>query len=215
MNILRHEDKVYHLDAEEFLEDFEEWDEDFAKEMAPRAKISGELTARHWEVINFIRTVFQTEGRCPLIYETCRVTKFDLATFEALFPTGHLRGACRLAGISYKEACVGRRCQDSAHAISLDKIYQVNALGFLIDPYQWDRQFAELKACELKMPDHLTEEHWQIIEYLRASYKKNYSAPSIFETCRDNEVTLDDMERLFPDGFRCGAVKIAGLRTIE
>jgi len=217
MNELKYKDKSYQLDTDDFLMDFSQWDEDFARELAVRTKIKGGLTKEHWDVISFIRRVFNEEGRCPLIYETCRINKLSLRDFEELFPTGYLRGACKLAGITYKEGFIGHSCAgraaEHAPASSLDKIYQVNALGFLINPYDWDKQFAELKAFELKMPDHLTEPHWQIIYYLRDYYKSNYAVPTIFETCRANDLTLAELERLFPDGYHRGAIKIAGLRV--
>jgi tRNA 2-thiouridine synthesizing protein E len=65
----------------------------------------------------------------------------------------------------------------------------------------------------MKMPQILGEEHWRIIHYLRKSYRKNKTIPTVFETCKDNRIDLADLERLFPDGYHRGAVKIAGLRV--
>lgn len=217
MTMLTFKDKSYQLDEEGFLLEFEHWDRDFPTAMAPRVKISNGLTAEHWEVINYIRDTFAQEGRCPLIYETCRAVGLNLKLFEELFPAGYLRGACKLAGITYTEGFMGRPADAAASpgvdAAQLDRVYQVNAVGFLVNPYDWDRQFAELKAFELKMPAHLTDEHWQVIYYLRDFYKKNYSVPTIYQTCEANKLELEDLERLFPDGYHRGAVKIAGLRV--
>lgn len=217
MNILKCDDKAFLLDDQGFLLDFEQWDEDFAREMAPRIKITDGLSEEHWKLIRYIRRVFVEEGRCPLIYETCRTNKLGLNDFEELFPAGYLRGLCKLAGITYKEGFIGQSMAsnetENNHSSTMDKLYQVNAMGFLVNPYDWDKQFAEYKAFELKMPDHLTEEHWQIIYYLREHYRKNYAVPSIFETCKANNLTLETLERLFPDGYHRGAVKVAGLRV--
>jgi tRNA 2-thiouridine synthesizing protein E len=217
MNSLKVNDKTYQLDADEFLMDFSQWDKDFANEIAVRVKIPDGLTGEHWDVIDYIRRIFEEEKRCPLIYETCRVNRLSLKDFEDLFPSGYLRGACKLAGITYKEGFIGHsfagRKVEYASAKAMDKYYQVNGLGFLVNPYDWDEHFAELKAFELKMPEHLTDNHWQIIYYLRDYYKTNFVVPTIFVTCRENNLSLDELERLFPDGYHRGAIKIAGLRV--
>lgn len=217
MSVLNCNDKSYELDSEGFLVDFELWDEDFADALGPRVKIANRLTDKHWDVIRYIRRIFEAECRCPLIYETCRANGLNLASFKNLFPTGYLRGACRLAGITYVEGYIGRICEGTVIGTAgwkeVNKVYPVNGFGFLVDAYLWDRQFAELKAFELKMPDHLTDDHWQVIRFLRDYYDKNYRVPSIYETCEANDLELEDLEKLFPDGYHRGAVKIAGLRA--
>ena len=44
--------------------------------------------------------------------------------------------------------------------------------------------------------------------------KKPVLSRTAYETCADNEVEIEDLERLFPDGYHRGAVKISGLRVI-
>ena len=60
----------------------------------------------------------------------------------------------------------------------------------------------------------LTDKHWQIINFLRKSFEKNNMVPTIYETCEANGIDLEELEKLFPDGYHRGAVKIAGLRVI-
>jgi TusE/DsrC/DsvC family sulfur relay protein len=216
MTTFRFDDKTYEVDPEGFLLDSARWDEDFALGMAPRVKIHDGLTERHWCVIKFIRACFEQTCECPVIYRACRIAEIDLAEFERLFPTGFLRGACKLAGLTYKEGLLGHAVLAEAVddvGLIIDKVYRVDARGYLTDPYDWDRQFALFKAFELKMSQPLTEEHWQIIHFLRDSYTRGYTVPSIFEACRVNGIGLDDLERLFPDGYYRSAVKIAGLRV--
>jgi tRNA 2-thiouridine synthesizing protein E len=38
------------------------------------------------------------------------------------------------------------------------------------------------------------------------------SYPSVTETCEVNDLDIEELEQLFPDGYHRGAVKIAGLR---
>jgi tRNA 2-thiouridine synthesizing protein E len=74
-----------------------------------------------------------------------------------------------------------------------------------------DENFALHKAEEMKMKEGLTDKHWKVIRFLRESFQKNGEVPNVFQTCEANQIELDELERLFPDGYHRGAVKIAGL----
>jgi tRNA 2-thiouridine synthesizing protein E len=65
----------------------------------------------------------------------------------------------------------------------------------------------------MKMREGLTDKHWRIIRFLREHFRKNSVVPTLFETCEMNQIELDELETLFPDGYHRGAVKIAGLRA--
>ncbi len=208
--------RTYEVDTEDFLASFEEWDENFARGMAPRAGIIGGLSDEHWRVIRFIRDAVTRTGRCPLVYETCRTNRLHLVELKRLFPSGYLRGACKLAGVTYKESYLDQSwAEDLAERVTtetLDKVYEVNVRGFLVNPFAWDERFALYKAWEMKMP-RLTERHWKIIRFLRQSFEEKNLVPTIYETCEANGVEIDELERLFPDGYHRGAVKLAGLRV--
>jgi tRNA 2-thiouridine synthesizing protein E len=60
----------------------------------------------------------------------------------------------------------------------------------------------------------LSEDHWRIISYLRERFEMTGSVPSVHETCEANQVGLDELERLFPEGYHRCAVRIAGLRVL-
>ncbi|MDP8227955.1 MAG: TusE/DsrC/DsvC family sulfur relay protein, partial [Candidatus Electryoneaceae bacterium] len=70
MELFHYMDKEYEVDSGGFLLDFDRWDEDFAKGMAPNSQITGDLTEPHWNVIRFIRDTFKELGKCPLVYQT-------------------------------------------------------------------------------------------------------------------------------------------------
>jgi tRNA 2-thiouridine synthesizing protein E len=212
--------KIFNVDAEGFLLDYEQWDENFAAAMAAEVKIPGGLTPEHWNVIRFIRNAFSQTGTCPLVYQTCKANGLRLRDLKRLFPTGYLRGACRLAGITYKERTVnyyGEKAPEFRAEIAGptlgEKVYGVNIQGFLVDPSQWDENFAIHKAQEMKVGEGLTAGHWKIIHFLRDYFQKNSLVPTVYETCEANQIELDELERLFPDGYHRGAVKIAGLRA--
>lgn len=216
MGIFKFGNKSYTVDTEEFLSDYNEWDEDFARGMAPKVGIIGGLSEDHWKIIYFIRDTFKKTGKCPLVYETCRMNRLHLEELKKLFPAGYLRGACKLTGITYKEGYLDQAgLEELAERITSppqEKSYEIDSRGFLVNPSDWDEGFAALKAYEMKMPK-LTEKHWTIIQFLRKSFEKNNLVPTVYETCEVNGIELDELEKLFPDGYHRGAVKVAGLRV--
>jgi tRNA 2-thiouridine synthesizing protein E len=216
MSTVAFANKNYAVDEDEYLLDFNTWDKDFARAIAPKVGIISGLTEDHWRIISFIRDYYQKTGKCPLVYETVRINRLALQEFQKLFPAGYLRGACKLAGITYKE---GYLEQSWAEGLSEQiakgeegKTYEINVRGFLINPFQWDKQYAVHRAWEMKMPK-FTEKHWQIIEFLRERFTKDNLVPTVYETCQATHIDLDELQKLFPDGYHRGAVKIAGLRV--
>ena len=217
MNTFTFGNKTYKLDTEEFLSDFNQWDENFARGMAPKLGILSGLSEDHWKIIHFIRDSFNQTKKCPLVYETCRVNRLHLQELKKLFPAGYLRGACKLAGVTYREGYLDQSwVEEFAERVTSgaqeDKTYEINIRGFLINPSQWDEKFAMYRAHEMKMPK-LTDKHWQVIKFLRDSFEKNNLVPTIYETCEAAGIDLDELEKLFPDGYHRGAIKIAGLRV--
>ncbi len=217
MSVFLFDNKTYEVDSEGFLLDFNQWDEGFAEGMAPNVNKHCSSIEKHWDVIHLIRDTYNELGKCPLVYQTCKLNGLRLKQLKNLFPTGYLRGACKLAGITYKEGYVKYswvdRSAEEAASFSTEKTYNVDVRGFLVDLSNWDEQFAVFKAHEMKMPDNLTDKHWQIIHFLRNSYIEKKVIPTIYETCEANNIELDELERLFPDGYHRGAVKLAGLRV--
>lgn len=217
MSYLTFNGKTYEVDSLGFLLDFNAWDEDFALGMAPSVLIQTGLCKEHWDIIYFIRDTVKQLGRCPLVYQAFRMRGLPLREVRRLFPTGYLRGACKLAGVTYKEAYLGRpgtlgAKADTAAELS-GKTYEVDVAGFLVDGDSWDPQFAVFKAQELNILEPLTEKHWDVIYFLRRSFAEHKRVPTIFETCDAMNMDLDELESMFPTGYHRGAVKIAGLRV--
>jgi len=217
MGIFKFQGKTYHVDCNGFLIDSREWDENFAVGMAPKVNIPRGLTEDHWKIIHFIRNTFKELGKCPLVYQTCSMNGIRLKGLRSLFPTGYLRGACKLAGITYKEGYLEDLWANvpagEVTTVLPEKTYRVDVHGFLVDPEEWDEYFAKHKAYEMKMGGDLTDKHWKIIRFLRESYEKNKTVPTVYETCEANSIEIEELERLFPDGYHTGAVKLAGLRV--
>jgi len=224
MSTLKFGGKSYEVDAQGFLLDPSRWDRDFAQGLAPEVKIAGGLSAEHWKVIEFIRDAFQRTGECPVVYQTCKANGLLIKDLKRLFPSGYLRGACRLAGITYLDRQVNfygegglgpavKSERKPAEARMLKKVYRVDGSGFLVDAAEWDEYFALRLAHDLKLPGGLKEPHWKVIRFLRERFEKDGTVPTLYETCEANRLELPDLERLFPDGYHRGAVRIAGLRA--
>ena len=125
-----------------------------------------------------------------------------------------------MAGITYKDRLVNYFGEEDSvvptrlgTGKAAEKTYQVDVNGFLVNPTEWDEEYAVRKADELGIPGGLARKHWQIIRFLRDRYEKNGIVPMIFECCEANDLELDDLEKLFTTGYHRGAVKIAGLRV--
>lgn len=206
--------KEFEVDDQGFLTDSRTWDESFARLLAPRVGIPDGLTDRHWTIIHFIRQSAAEIGRCPLVYQTCKMNNLRLAELRQLFPTGYLRGACRLAGLTYADAPPGAadRFDDEIPRSDQKRSYEVDAHGFLIDADAWDDAFASGKAEELGM-DILSDESWKIVFWLRHEYQISGRVPTVYETCEAHGLEFRDLENLFPTGYHRGAIKISGLRV--
>lgn len=208
-------DREYLVDEAGFLQRSEDWDEAFAEGMAPRLRIESGLTEAHWKLIGFIRNTFDATGSCPLVYQTCRANGLGLRDLKALFPTGYLRGACKAAGLTYRKADLRSALLPAeapgGEAIPEAKSYRIDVYGFLLDPQEWDEFYAARLAKDLKIEGGLKPEHWRVIRFLRDSFRANGEVPTVYETCEKLGLELEELERLFPDGYHRGAVRIAGL----
>jgi TusE/DsrC/DsvC family sulfur relay protein len=218
---------TYEVDDDGFLTDFDQWDENFATSAARKCGMGADLTDSHWQVIYWIRQHVVEFGVCPMADSTCHANDLHLQDLRELFPSGYLRGACRIAGIPYAEAVRGpvslpawaRRSEPAVAPERREdvggvgrKTYTVDVDGFLVHPEEWDEEYAAHRASEMKMPT-LTARHWRVIRYLRNQFREAGSVPTIYRACEELAITLGELDELFPDGYHGGAVKIAGLRA--
>jgi len=188
--------------------------------MAPKLNILNGLTEKHWNVIRFVRESFYRSGIFPRVYETAKANGLTYRELRHLFPTGYLRGVCLISGITYKDRLVAYYGEPSlipavAEAEMKQKVktYPVDPYGFLMKPSEWDEDYAIRKAEEMEIPVLLSDKHWRMIHCLREQYEKTGTVPTVYECCESSGIELEDMEKLFPDGYQRGAIKIAGLRV--
>jgi tRNA 2-thiouridine synthesizing protein E len=209
---------TFDVDSAGFLIHPEHWNRHFAEQKAAEVGVERGLTREHWDAINYIRTMYRIAGRCPLVYETCRHCSITRNDLKRLFPAGYLRGACKLAGLTYREGHPSQTrlpvTADDLNQIAFKKTYRVDVRGFLIDAEDWDEYFAAYRAYDMKLPGgRLTEDHWRLIKYVRKHQAKTGEVPTVYDTCEANNMDLDQLEQLFPDGYHRGLIKIAGLRV--
>jgi len=97
-------------DAEGYLFQTDEWDEDIAHEIAREEGI--ELNETYWPVLNFIRDYHQERGITPDVRHLisflatenkCSKKEAKVLVFK-LFPYGYVKQACKIAGMKKPRA---------------------------------------------------------------------------------------------------------------
>ena len=92
-------------DAEGFLTDPAQWNEQIAEEIARESGIP-ELTERHWLVVRFMRDRFLTTGSAPSIRVLGKESGVPVKELYALFPKGPAKLAARIGGIPKPRGCI-------------------------------------------------------------------------------------------------------------
>ena len=92
------------LDAEGFLTDARQWTEDIARELARQEGI--ELTARHWDVLRYMRQQFEQKGEAPSIRNMKNAGGIPTKELYELFPGGPAKKAARIAGVPKPHGCI-------------------------------------------------------------------------------------------------------------
>jgi len=144
----------------------------------------------------------------------CADNNLRLNKLGSLFPTGYFRGACRIAGLSYTFLCEVNLWHTYETVTRLKPEYDVTPQGFLKDFTQWNERFSNLVGTEWGFPDGLTPMHWEIIRFLRNYYEVMGTIPTLYEVCKAHHLSLEKFKELYPEGYRRGACRIAGMPFI-
>jgi TusE/DsrC/DsvC family sulfur relay protein len=205
---LQAEGVQYRLDQYGFLADPTTWDTRFAEAMARQVGIAGGLSLPHWKVVLFVRKYLVGRGEVARLHETCRHCGLTRRRLRHLFPAGYLRGVCRIAGVPYEAIAESHYALTYEVVPAADAVYPTSTAGFLCDPEEWDPGFpVQAEAA----PATLTPLHWAVIDEVRLAFQATGHAPTIVDTCRHTGITLAELRRLFPQGFRQGVLRLAGL----
>jgi len=93
------------VDDEGFLVDPEQWTRDVGAEIARENGIP-ELTDRHWQVVDFMRERYLTEGAAPSIRTLGKASGVPVKELYALFPKGPAKLAAKVGGIPKPRGCI-------------------------------------------------------------------------------------------------------------
>jgi len=93
------------LDAEGFLADAEQWNEEVAAEIAAANGVP-ELTDRHWLVVRFMRDRYLSTGAAPSIRALGKESGVPVKELYELFPKGPAKLAARIGGIPKPKGCI-------------------------------------------------------------------------------------------------------------
>jgi tRNA 2-thiouridine synthesizing protein E len=88
---------------------------------------------------------------------------------------------------------------------------EVNEEGFLVNHEDWANEVAKLLAKEEEGIENLTDDHWEVINYIRNYYLEKKLAPMVRKLCKNTGFQLRYIFELFPSGPAKGACKVAGL----
>jgi len=93
-----------HVDAEGFLTDYDEWDEQLARLLA--AQIGIELTDAHWQAIRFLREDYPTQGETATLRRVSTLAGIPIKELFALFPGKPAKKMAYIAGLPKPHGCV-------------------------------------------------------------------------------------------------------------
>lgn len=93
------------VDAEGFMTEPDQWNEQIGEQIATENGI-GELTDRHWAVVNYMRKSFLEEGTAPSIRTLGKASGVPIKELYQLFPKGPAKKAAKIAGIPKPRGCI-------------------------------------------------------------------------------------------------------------
>jgi tRNA 2-thiouridine synthesizing protein E len=93
------------VDAEGFLTDPMQWDEETAEQIARDAGIP-ELTDRHWLVVHYMRDRYLQTENAPSIRSLGKESGVPIKELYQLFPKGPAKLAAKVGGIPKPKGCI-------------------------------------------------------------------------------------------------------------
>jgi dissimilatory sulfite reductase related protein len=93
------------VDAEGFMTDADQWNEQIASAIARENGIP-ELTDRHWLVVRFMRDRYLATGTAPSIRSLGKESGVPVKELYQLFPKGPAKLAAKIGGIPKPKGCI-------------------------------------------------------------------------------------------------------------
>jgi dissimilatory sulfite reductase related protein len=93
------------VDAEGFMTNAEQWNEQIAQAIAAENGIA-ELSDRHWLVVRFMRERYLASGTAPTIRSLGKESRVPVKELYELFPKGPAKLAAKIGGIPKPTGCI-------------------------------------------------------------------------------------------------------------
>ena len=93
-----------HVDAEGFLTDYNEWDDELARQLA--AAIGITLTDAHWKAIRFLREDYPAHGETATLRRVSTLAGIPVKELFPLFPGKPAKKMAYIAGLPKPQGCV-------------------------------------------------------------------------------------------------------------
>lgn len=93
-----------HVDAEGFLTEYGEWDDDLGRQLA--AAIGIELTDAHWKAIRFLRGDYPGQGETATLRRVSKLAGIPVKELFTLFPGKPAKKMAYIAGLPKPKGCV-------------------------------------------------------------------------------------------------------------
>jgi tRNA 2-thiouridine synthesizing protein E len=93
-----------HVDAEGFLTEYDEWDEQLATQLAGRIGI--DLTDAHLKIIRFLRKDFVEHGETATLRRVSTLAGVPIKELFTLFPGKPAKKMAYIAGLPKPHGCV-------------------------------------------------------------------------------------------------------------
>ena len=99
--------------------------------------------------------------------------------------------------------------------MSTPNLPRIDEEGYLVEPSEWDKALAEHFAQAENI--QLTDEHWDVIDFMRKYYEDHQVAPDArfvitYLAATFHDAARKELFRLFPYGYVQQACKIAGMK---
>lgn len=88
---------------------------------------------------------------------------------------------------------------------------ELNDEGFFVDANQWTTEMVPQLADEWGVPGPLTEQHWQVLNYMRQEYFEKGTGPTVRKLGKSSGVSVKELYKLFPKGPAKLAARCAGI----
>ena len=93
------------VDAEGFLTDPAQWNEQIAQAIAAESGVP-DLSDRHWLVVRFMRDRYLATGNAPSIRSLGKESGVPIKELYQLFPKGPAKLAAKIGGLPKPKGCI-------------------------------------------------------------------------------------------------------------